>query len=487
MKRVLAVVILLVAACTTSSKNTRPDQRTPPDEPWRATRPPAGPLADFKLPVFQKAELKNGLTLYVVEEHGLPMITAGVVVRAGSAAEGPKEAGLAGLAWDLLDEGAGTMNAAALANEFGKLGSRVTTTSEREYGVVLVELLKKNTDPGIDLLATIVKKPTFAQADFDRVRAQRMAQLKEREGEPDAIAESVLEAQEYGVEHPYGHDEQGTTASLEKINRARVQKFWLDNAGPKNAALVIAGDITLDDAKALAEKHFGKWAGLAHAPKAPADPKPRAGLKVALVDVPGAPQSVIRAGRAAMARGDPDEGAMIVFNEILGGSFSSRLNLKLREEKQWTYGAASGVDMRLGKGPFGVMTDVQAPNTVDAVSEILAQFETMKTGGVTPDEVARAKDGYVKSLPSVLGLPTSQVFAAASLFTYNLGNDYWDRRIEAVKAVKPEDVKRMAEKVLVKDDMVVVVVGDKATVEPKLKALGEVDYFNRDGTEVAQK
>jgi predicted Zn-dependent peptidase len=187
-----------------------------------------------------------------------------------------------------------------------------------------------------------------------------------------------------------------------------------------------------------------------------------------------------------MARGDPDEGAMIVFNEILGGSFSSRLNLKLREEKQWTYGAFTGVDRRLGKGPFGVFTDVQTENTVDAVSEILAQFDAFKASGVTDDEMKRAKEGWVKSMPSFLGMPDAQIGAAATLFSCDLPPDYYAKMVEAVSAVKAEDVKRMAERALVKEDLVVVLVGDKAVVEPKLaeKALGPIHHFERDGTAV---
>jgi zinc protease len=417
------------------------------------------------------------------------MITAGVVVRGGSAAETAKEAGLAALTYDLLDEGAGSFNNLQLANEFAKLGSRVQTYSRREYGAVQVELLKKNADAGMDLLSTIVRKPTFAQADFDRVRAQRMAIVKQREGQPRLIAQSVFDELAYGGDHPYGHDEDGTSASLEKLTKARVQKFWTDVAEPKNAALILAGDITLDEAKALGEKHFGKWIGAGHAEKTPADPKVRSALKIAIVDVPGAPQSIVRVGRAVMAHQDPDEAALVVFDEIMGGQFSSRLNLKLREEKQWTYGAKSKVELRLGKGPWMLASDVQSPNTADAVNEILAQFDLVKSKGVTDDEVARAKDGYIKSLPGVLGLPQQQIGAAATLFTYNLPSDYWDKRVEAVKAVKADDVKKMADRVLVKEDMVVVVVGDKASVEPKLKSVAgsELASFNRDGSEVAQK
>jgi zinc protease len=485
MRLSLSLLCIAAVACTTANKSSSPSGRAPPEEAWRAQRPPAGPPPEFKLPTFQRAELKNGLAVYVVEEHGVPMVAAALVVRAGSAHEPAKEAGLASLTYALLDEGAGNYSNLQLANEFAALGAQVETFAAREYGAVGVELLKKHADRGLDLLSTMVRKPTFAQADFDRVRAQHVAALKAREGDPGAIADVIGQALVFGGDHPYGHDESGTAATLEKLSASRVKKFWNDNAGPKNAALILTGDITLDEAKALADKHFGKWSGGAKPPKAPPDPKARDAMKIAIVDVPGAPQTAVRLGRAVMARGDADEAAMIVFNEIFGGNFSSRLNLKLREEKQWTYGAFSFADRRLGKGPFGVATAVQTPNTVDAVEEIFALIDAFKSGGATEEEITRAKEGWVRSLPSFFGLPKVQKNAASQLFAYGLPLDYYDKLVDAVKAVGADDVKRVAERTLLKEDMIVVLVGDKATVEPVLKEknLGQLATFNRDGTE----
>lgn len=470
------------SACATTP-DTKASGRMPPDEAWRAQRPRAGPVPAFTLPIFQKAELKNGMTLYVVEEHGLPMITAAVLVRAGSAQENPKDAGLALLTYDLLDEGAGALNNLGLANAFGALGTEVAIDSSRELGVVRVQLLKKHADAGLDLLATMVRKPTFAPADFERVRGQHVDRLKEREGDAGQVAAALTSSLVFGADHPYGHDDEGSAATLQKLSVTKIKKFWAENAGPKNAALLLIGDITLEEAKALADKHLGKWSGSAKASKAPADPKARSAMTLALVDVPGAPQTAVRVARAAMARGDPEEAPMIVFNDILGGSFSSRLNLKLREEKGWTYGAFTGSDRRKGKGPFGVFTDVETASTADALGEILLQLESMKTG-VSDDELARAKEGYVKSMPGWLGLPSAQVGAAGNLFAYDLPADYYAKLVEGVSATTGDAVKKMAERVLVKEDLVVVLVGDRATIEPKLqeKALGAWVVFNRDGS-----
>lgn len=478
----LALSTLCALACQSTGDKNANSGRVPPDEPWRSTKPAPGPVPEFKLPQFQRAELKNGMVLYVVEDRGLPMITAAIVVRGGSAQESAKDAGLASITYDLLDEGAGSMNNLQLANAFAALGTQLETENSREVGIIRVQLLKKHAEAGLDLLGTVVKKPTFAAADFDRVRSQAVARVREREGDPASIAATVTSSLVFGAEHPYGHDEQGSADTLGKLTVAKAKKFWSDHAGPKNAALVLIGDISLDEAKALGDKHFGK-SGSARAPKAPADPKTRTSMTIAIVDVPGAPQTAIRVSRASMARGDPDESAMIVFNEILGGSFSSRLNLKLREEKGWTYGAFTGSDRRRGKGPFGVFTDVETSTTADAVAEILAQLDGIKTG-VTDDELARAKEGWVKSMPGWLGMPSAQVAAAGMLFGYELPTDYYAKLVEGVNAINGDAVKKMAERVIVKEDLVVVMVGDKASIEPKVKEknLGDVVVVNKDGS-----
>lgn len=480
------LAILVAGSCATTKSEKVSLRREPPREPWREARPAPGPTPEFKLPVFQKAELKNGLTVIVVEEHSLPTVEVSVVVRAGSASESAKEAGLAALTFALLDEGAGTMNNLALANELGALGTTLHTYARSEEGIARVQLLKKHVDRGLEILATVVRRPTFATSDVERVRDRLVGELKAREGDPGAIAAVVGDALVFGADHPYGHDARGTVASLKKLTAARVKRFWAERAGPRNAALVLAGDVTLEEAKALAEKHFGKWSGGPRASKPPADPKPRSALKIAMVDIPGAPQTSIRLSRAVMSRGDPDEAALIILNEILGGSFSSRLNLKLREEKQWTYGAWSYADRRLGKGSFVVGADVQAANTVDAVAEILAQLDAVVVSGASDEEIARAKEGWVKSLPGVLGLPGVQLDAATTLFSCYLAPDYHERLVERVNAVTVDDVKRVAARVLLRDDFVLVLAGDKATVEPKLKerSLGDVVFYGRDGAEL---
>ncbi len=477
-------LVAAVAGCATS-KDARggDDVRTAPQEPWRAARPTPGPAPELKLPTFQKAELKNGMVVILVEDHALPTIHAAVVVKAGAVNDG-KEAGLASLAYDVLDEGAGSLNAAGLANAFADIGSDVEASAGQESGAVEADFLKKYVDKGLELLALVVQKPTFATADFERVKKLHIDALKAKEGDPDSVSLQVMFAEVFGADHAYGRPYDGNASTVEKLKQAAAKKFWADFAGPKSAALVLAGDLTLDEAKILAEKHFGKWKGGGKTQKAPASPKAKTAVKIYVIDFAGAPQTQIRVARPLVAVGDPDEPALTVMNQILGGMFSSRLNLKLREEKQWTYGAFSTFEPRTGAGPFVLGADVQTPSTGDALKEIFDQLDTLKTGGVTEAELALGKQNFVKSIPGLFSLPPLQVDVATELFALGLPLDHYVGQLAAVNAVTVDAVNKAAQRAIVKEDFVVVLVGDRTAIESGLKDknLGELMFLNKDGT-----
>ncbi|HEY4222642.1 MAG TPA: pitrilysin family protein [Myxococcota bacterium] len=466
--RVLLALVALgavaLAACTTASKNDKGDgHRVGADELWRSARPPAGAPLDGKVPVFDKAELKNGMSLLVLPVPGSLAVSARVVVRAGTAADG-KEPGLAALTWDLLDEGADKLSGPQLADELEKLGTALTIDVQRDTATVGVDVVKRNADAALEILAGVIKKPAFAQADFDRVRAEALTDIKVREADPRAEADDLFDALALGE-----RDE--TATSLDKISRERVRRFWAESVGPKSAALVLVGDVTVDEAKALAEKHFGKWPALFwKAPKPAAEPKARTALTIAIADVAGAPLSSLRIGHGVLGPSDPDEAAVLVVERVL----AMRLTAKLRDEKAWTSAVDTSVVARPGKGPLLVATDVLAANTVDAAQEILAQLELLRTSGVTEDELNRARDGLVKGAPGVLADPARAAAAAASLFDNGAAGDAEQKRVDALKSLKIDDVKKAAERALAKEDLVLVVAGDKASVLPKLKALGEV-------------
>lgn len=480
---VIATCFVVVACATTTDKHEVVEHRVAGNEPWRETRPVAGTPAPVVFPAFQRAEMKNGLTLVVLEDHALPTVHAAVVVRAGTAMDG-RDPGVASLAWDLLDEGTGDYNSTGLANAFGDLGATVTSEASREYGRISVTVLRTELDRGLELMSQIAQRPAFMAADFERLKKLHVASLKGKEGDPDTLGWQLLMAEVFGFDHPYGHPADGTVATVDKLRLAAVKRFWSEFAGPKNAAVIFVGDITLDDAKALVEKQFGKWrGGPAKPPRAPVAPKAKKGTRVVVVDFPGAPQTMIRVGRPLMAAADPELASAIVMNQVLGGMFTSRLNLKLREEKQWTYGAYSSVDARHGVGPFFIGTDVQSDKTGDALAELFVQLDTLRSGGITEDELALAKANYLHSLPGLFAVAPLQIAEAAWLFALGLPTDHHQKLAADVEAVTADQAKAAVDRAIVKDDMVVVLIGDRATIEAGLvgKNLGEVVFVGRDG------
>ncbi|MBI1945733.1 MAG: insulinase family protein [Deltaproteobacteria bacterium] len=475
--------LALVLACNTSGAGKGSGQRrVTPDEPWRQARPPSGPVPELQLPAVQRADLKNGLTVLVIEDHSLPLVSARVVVRAGAAQESAKDAGLAALTWDLIDEGAGAMNQLALANALAQIGAELRTGGDLECGAAELEVAREQAEAGLKLLAAVVTKPTFGAADFERVRDQALLRAKERQGDARVVSDTLTNALVFGSEHPYGHDAAGTADTIGKLSALKVRAFWSTYAAPRNAALILAGDVTLEQAKALAFKAFGGWAGSGRAPKAPAEPTPRNALTLATVDYPGATQTAVRIGRAGLAASDADLPALLVLNAVLGGTRSSRLNVKLREEKQWTADARSEQATALGRGPWLVKAEVQSDAAADAVAEALAQIEAIKTG-ITDDELLRAKEGWARALPGRLGAPADQARALGDAFAQGFDADMVVKVAEAVRAVTADDIKRVAERVLVKEDLVVVLAGDRAALTAKLKEKGLPDplQFGRDG------
>lgn len=484
----IAVVVgggaVFANACATTRQNDERRERVAANEAWRETRPAAAASPPVAFPNYQRFDLKNGLPVVLVEEHGLPAVYVTVAVRAGTAMDG-REPGLANLTWDLVDEGMGDLPAAGVANAFGDIGTTVDVGAARDWGSASIQVQRSDLERGLELLSQMMRSPAFNAADVERLKKLHLASLQGKQGDPDTLASQLLAAEVYGADHAYGHPGDGTPASVEKLKQSAVKRFWSEHAGPKNAALVVIGDVTADDARALAEKHFGKWkGGPAKAPKPPVAPKPRKGTRILVVDFPGAPQTMIRVGRALMSATDPELPQAIVMNQVLGGMFTSRLNLKLREEKGWTYGAGSSVDARSGPGPLLISTDVQTDKTGEALVELFVQLEMLKTGGVTDEELALGRANFVRSLPGLFAVGPLQAAQAVETFALGLPADHHQKLAAAVDAVTADQVKAAAARAIEIDDLVVLLVGDRDAITAGLegKGLGEIVFMNRDGT-----
>jgi zinc protease len=300
------------------------------------------------------------------------------------------------------------------------------------------------------------------------------------------VAAQVTASALYGPKHPYGYSEIGTEAALKSVSRAEMEGFWKQNFVPNNAALVVAGDISMSELKALAEKAFGGWQKGTPAQPALGAPATTS-ARVVIVDKPGSPQTQLRVASIGAPRSSPDFRPMQVMNLALGGLFSSRINMNLREAHGYTYGASSQFSFRRAAGPFQIASGVRTDVTAAAVDEIFKEVRGMVDKPVSADELQKAKDSLANSLPGAFESSANAVNNFSNVFIYNLGLDYYTRYAEQVNAVTTDQALAVSKKYLVPGNMVVIAVGDRAKIEPELRKLnlGAVEIRDAEGKPIS--
>ena len=467
------------------AKQTSTVASTMPDEPWRRTAPQPGPLSQMSLPVPSTIKLSNGLTVLLVEEHKLPVVSAHLVVLTGSDANPVKKPGLASFTAAMLTEGTNRRSALEIADDAAQIGASIGSISTTDFSSASIRLLKQNVEPGLDLLSDIGLNPKFDPAEIERIRKQRQTDILQIKDQPVRLAFGALLKQVYGPDHPYGYREIGTAESNAAITGEDMLNFWKRGYVPGNSALVLAGDLTGEEARSLAEKYFGSWKGGAsrHAPP-PVETK--TSKMIYIVDKPAAPQTYVVAGGLAVPRSSPDYVPIEVMNKALGGLFSSRINMNLREEHGYTYGAFSLFFYRRGPGIFGAGGAIRTDATAPAVGEILKELERIHTAPLTADELKLAKDAFSLSLAGLFETSERTAGTIGTLFTYELPLDYYGQLPEKINAVNSADVQRVATEYIHPDSSIVIAVGDRAKIEPELKKLsiGPIEMVDYDGNPV---
>jgi zinc protease len=457
-----------------------------PEKDWRATPPGPGPVSKLALPVPQRFALANGLTVMLLEQHKLPVISASLVVLRGSEANSPALPGLAAFTADMLDEGTATRSALQLADDAAQIGASLRAGSSSDASNIGISALRKDADAAFGLIADVALRPAFAQTELDRLRNERQTTLLQQRDNPGALAARVFSRVLYGDAHPYGFIELGTEGSLKAIKREDLQQFWQAGYTPGNSALVVSGDLTAEDLRKLAEQHFGQWTGTASTVQLPT-PQAPAARRIYVVDKPGAPQTALRIGQVGVPRSNPDYVSLEVMNAGLGGLFSSRINMNLREQHGYTYGAGSGFAYRRGPGPFNIGTSVRADVTAPAIREVFKEVERMRTSPVSADELATAKDSFSRSLPGLFETSGQSVGSIAQLFLYGLPLDYYSSLPASIDKIGAADVQRVAAQYLQPDKMTVVAVGDRRKIAPDLVRLdiGTVELRDFEGNPLA--
>jgi len=452
------------------------------DAAWRENPPPAGPAHALNLPVPDVFKLSNGLTVYYHYRPGLPVAAAHLVFNTGSGANPVDKPGLASFTANMLQQGTATRNATQIADEAALLGTSLTSAATMDSSAVGASSLTKNFPGALDLVADIVLHPTFPPDEVERRRASRLAAFTDERSDPETIVARTGVSVLFGPRNPFGYDNSGTEASVKAMTREDMMNFWKANYVPNNAALVVSGNIPVDDLKSLAESKFGAWKG-GEFSVPPIGAPETAKAKIVIVDRPGAQQTMVRLVQLGVDRATPDYPAIEVMNSELGGLFSSRINLNLREEHGYTYGASSFFVYRRSLGYFvaggGIRTDATAP----AVNEMLKEIRRMIDTPMKPEELSLAKDSQSRSLPGIFETDNGEAGALSEIFVYNLARDYFSKLPEQLNAVTAEDAEAVAKKYLHPEQLILVCVGDRAKIEPELLKLdlGAIEIRDADG------
>jgi len=435
------------------------------------SRPPAlGPAPKLTLPPIQKRALSNGLPVWIVETHEVPLVQVNLLVLAGSGDDPTGKFGTASLTAAMLDEGAGSRSALEIADAVDFLGASLSTTSSFDASAVRLNVPVTRLQDALPVMADVALRPTFPAGDLERIRQERLTALLQARDDPEQIVPLAFARAVFGPTHRYGTAAFGTEATLEAFTPQDLREFHAKYYQPSNARLVVVGDIKADEVMGLLEKQFGGWkgTGVARTP-VPQAPQLTRG-QIFIVDKPDAAQSQIRIGWVGVARSTPDYFTLEILNTILGGSFTSRLNQNLREEHQYSYGAGSRFDMRLSPGAFFAAAGVQTDKTAEALREFFNELNGIGKP-IGAGELSKARNYVALGFPSDFETAGDLSLRLEEMMIYGLPDNYFDQYVPRIQAVTAGDVQKASATYIQPAKMAVVVVGDRKTIEPGIRAL----------------
>lgn len=447
---------------------------------------------ELKFPELQRTTLANGTELILAERHTVPVVQMSYEFNGGSATDADDTLGVASFAMGMLDEGAGDLDALGFAARAESLGASLGADASLDGSSASLSALKENLDPSIELFATMLREPSFDPDEIERVKATWIAGIKQEKARPNGAALRVLPPLLYGDGHPYAipFSGSGTEASIAALTRDDLVGFRQDWVRPENATLIVVGDTTLAEIVPLLDKHFGDWSGEGEAPELPEivnverPEQPR----VYLIDQPGAVQANIFAGQLVPSTTDDDAIVLDIANDVLGGQFSSRLNMNLREDKHWAYGAYSFTSGALGQRPWMAFAPVQIDKTAEALLELQREIDEYASGEAPPTaaEVAKIQATEIRGLPGAYETMRSVMNTISGIVRYDRPDDYVFQRKAEIEALTPQQVATAAQTIDT-DALTWVVVGDLDKIEQPVRALelGEVRIVDADGNPVA--
>jgi len=459
------------------------DYSTSEDVVDRSAIPDPGPAPEVRFDDFERFELSNGLRVVLAQRSAVPVVNLRLLVNAGYAADQFSLPGTANLTMSMLDEGTSKRTALEISDELALLGATLESGSNLDVSTVSMSALKEKLAPSLELFADVVQNPTFPQEDYQRLQKQQLAAIAQEKVQPVGMALRVFPRLLYGEGHAYSLplSGSGTEQSVMQIDTGSLKEFHQTFFKPNNATLVVVGDVTPAELEPILEKQFRRWKS-GEVPHKNIDfVGSRAESTVYLVDRPDSEQSVIFAGHVAPPKNNDQEIAIEAMNEVLGGSFNARINMNLREDKHWSYGARSLLIDAEGQRPFLVYAPVQTDKTSESMAEIYREASEIR--GERPpagDEVSRAKDKNTLTLAGRWETADAVADSLSEMVRFGLPDDYWDTYPDRVRALTGSQVSEAANEVVQPDNMVWVVVGDRARIEEGIRSLGFGDIVLMD-------
>jgi zinc protease len=438
----------------------------------RSRLPDSGLARPFSLPVIEKSVLSSGLRVWTVRHAQIPVLSFIVLLDKGAATDPAGQGGLAALTADMLDEGSGDRSAIQMHEALALIGAQFDTDIGSDATAVSAMSLSRVAGRALALVADIVARPALRESDFARVRQLRLHRLKQLRDSPSAVADRTFLKLLYG-DDPYGHSPIGSEASLSALTIDDVRAFHRREIVPGATTVIAVGDCEHASVIRLAEDVFAGWGPGPVAPSPSLRPPPDTATRLAVVPRPNAPQSELRIGQIAAARLTPDYHALSLANAILGGQFVSRINLNLREDKGFTYGARTAFEFRRRRGPFVLQASVQSAATARAIEESLGEITAIRgPRPVSPEElsfgIAALTRGYARNFETADQIGR----AVMQLALYDLPDDYYAQYVARVESVTCDDVSRVMTDYLDPARLTTVIVGDPAAFAGELDRLG---------------
>ena len=436
-----------------------------------ATRPTPGPAHEYHFPAFTRSVLANGITVIVARVTKLPLVSVATVIDATALDDFREKEGLAELTAQSLREGTEERNGVRLALDLEKLGTSLEAGADWDGTVLSMTVLRANLDQAFEIFAETLMSPAFRHEDIERLKAERLAERMQLLDEPRGLADESFSRFLYARGARYAVPMSGSSKSVRGISRDDVQQMYQRSYLPSSTTVIFAGDITSDEAVKLVELRLGAWKGEHSRLAIEPDRAAHTTRSLEIVAKRDAAQSELRIGHIGVPRTHPDYFNIVVMNAVLGGLFSSRINLNLREAHGYTYGASSYFDWRRHSGPFVISTAVQSEVTADAISETLKEIDSMRASEISHDELTLATS-YLEGVFPIRYETTAAIASAlASMVTFDLPKNYFDTYRSNISAVTAHDVLEAARRHVRPEELQIVVVGNPDVIREPIEAL----------------